>query len=118
MVIEKLSSEDQESILQCMRAIADGPYIDDWEMHTRLGITRETLKQIISLWPKIEDDYEGRDKCSDGFLAINNCMNEVCNGVHIPPQEWENWFKRTRSEVLQSYHNWLRLGGIPLAGIR
>src|SRR6266478_180229 len=107
MVIERLSSDDQESILQCMRAIADGPYVENWEIHTRLGITRETLKQVISLWPDIEDDPGDRENCSVGFLAINNCMNEVCNGIRIPQEEWGDWFTRARSEVADSYRKWL-----------
>jgi hypothetical protein len=114
MSIEGLSHEDQESILQCMRAIADGPYIEDWEIHTRLGITRESLRQIISLWPNIDDGFDH----SDGFLAINNCMNEVCNGIHIPSEEWDSWFTRSKTQIMESYHKWLKRSGGSTASIR
>jgi hypothetical protein len=117
MAIERLSREEQELVLRCMKAIADGSYIEDWEFLTRLGITRESLKRIIALWPQIQDEHHGGESGSDGFLAINNCMNEVCHGVGISEEEWQKRFSQTRSEVEQLYHKWRRLGGT-IGGIR
>jgi len=81
MAFKELSPSEKAIVLQCMKAIADGPEIEDWEFHTRLGIVRPTLRRVISLWPGIDD---GSDD-SDEFLAINNCLNEICHGVDIPP---------------------------------
>jgi len=81
MAFKELSPSEKAIVLQCMKAIADGPEIEDWEFHTRLGIVRPTLRRVISLWPEIDD---GSDD-SDEFLAINNCLNEICHGVDIPP---------------------------------
>ena len=67
----------------------------------------ETLKRIISLWPNIEDDYGDRENRSDGLLAINNWMNEVCHGIRIPQEDWDDCFTRTRYEVVESYRKWL-----------
>src|SRR5882762_5924112 len=79
--VQRAITERKAIVLQCMKAIADGPEIEDWEFHTRLGIVRPTLRRVISLWPGIDD---GSDD-SDEFLAINNCLNEICHGVDIPP---------------------------------
>ena len=97
-----------------MKAIANRPLIEEWEFHTRLGILRPTLKRIISAWPDIDDSSDG----SDEFLAINNCLNEICHGIDIPPTEWRDWFLQSREEVKKTYGKWLRLGGHSAGGIR
>jgi hypothetical protein len=101
-------------VLQCMRAVADGPEIEDWEFHTRFGLDRTNLRRIISLWPDIDDSSEN----SDGFLAINNCLNEVCHGICISAADWPKWFTRPRDEVNQTYDKWLNLGKLPAGGLR
>ena len=69
MAFKALSKDEKEIVLQCMKAIADGPEIEDWEFQTRLGIVRPALRRIIAMWPEIDDSLDN----SDEFLAINNC---------------------------------------------
>ena len=107
MAFDELPRFDQEVVLQCVRAIADGDAITEAEFQTRLGITREILRGIISRWPKIDD----RRSDSDEFLAVNNCLNEVCHGIRLTPEEWALRFTESRDTVLQTYRNWLRLSG-------
>jgi hypothetical protein len=110
MAIESLSAKEQYIVLQCMKATA--AHVDDWEKHSRLGIEADDLQQVIARWPSIDD----RDEASAGFLAINNCMNEVCHGFQIPSAEWSTWFDTTIAEVESIYQKWLALkqthGGI------
>lgn len=111
---KSLSDEDKVAILQCMKAIAESQLIEDWELQTRLGLNREDLRAVISRWPNIDDSVTN----SDAFLAINNCMNEICNGVYVPPEEWNKWFTMTKSEILKSYHKWARQRGNNSTGLR
>jgi hypothetical protein len=97
-----------------MKAIADSPEIEDWEFQTRLGIVRPSLRRIISLWPAIDDSSDN----SDELLAINNCLNEVCNGVEIPDTEWRKWFAQPKGEIMKTYNKWLRLRGRSSESIR
>jgi hypothetical protein len=110
MAIESLSAKEQYIVLQCMKATA--AHVDDWEKYSRLGIEADDLQQVIARWPSIDD----RDEASVGFLAINNCMNEVCHGFQIPSAEWSTWFDTTIAEVESIYQKWLALkqthGGI------
>jgi len=94
-----------------MRATA--AYLDDWEFPTRLGFEIDDLQHLIDRWPNIDD----RDENSVGFLAINNCLNEVCHGFHIPPEEWDTWFNVPMGTVKDTYRNWLAIKGIS-GGIR
>jgi len=114
MAFAELSPSEQQIVLQCMKAIADGSEIEDWEFQTRLGIVRPSLRRIISLWPAIDDSSE----TSDEFLAINNCLNEVCHGVKIPASEWQKWFAQPIDEIIKTYYKWLRLQGLASGGIR
>jgi hypothetical protein len=82
MAIEFLSTKDQDIVLRCMKSTAS--FIDDCEKHTRLGIEGDELERLIKQWPDIDD----RDQTGSGFLAINNCMNEVCHGFRIAVSEW------------------------------
>jgi hypothetical protein len=114
MAFKELSPTEKEIVLQCMKAIVDGPEIEDWEFQTRLGIVRPTLRRIISLWPEIDDSSDD----SDEFLAINNCLNEVCHGVNISATEWQEWFAQPKDEIKQTFAKWLRLRGSSSGGIR
>jgi len=111
MAIEALSAKEQEIVLQCMRATA--AHIDNWEMCTRLGLEAEDLQRIIARWPNLDD----RDEGGLDFLAINNCMNEVCHGFAIEPVEWSNWFVVSMSDIQSTYRKWIALKGT-VGGIR
>jgi len=108
MAMEKLSLRDQKIIVQCMSAVS--LLIDEWETHSRLGISRDRLQTLIAEWPNLDDRIED----SDEFLAVNNCLNEVCNGLSI--DEWFNLVDASPDEVREAYKNWLALqntrGGI------
>jgi hypothetical protein len=114
MAFADLSTSEQHIVLQCMKVIADGSEIEDWEFHTRLGIVRPTLRRIISAWPAIDDRLDS----SEEFLAINNCLNEICNGIEIADAEWGRWFAHPKDEVTKTYHKWLTLRGSSAGGIR
>jgi hypothetical protein len=106
MTIENLSAKDQDIVLRCMRTVAS--YIDDREKHPRLGIDAEELSQEIARSPNIDD----RDENGNGFLAIHNCLNEICHGLRIAPEEWSNWFDTPTDEIVSTYRRWCALRGI------
>ena len=100
-----LSAREQDIVLRCMRATA--AHIDDWKKHARLGLEADELQHQIAQWPNIDDDVES----SNGFLAINNCLNEICHGLRLSPQEWDRWFDTPIDEIETTYHKWLKLKG-------
>ena len=109
--IESLSAKEQDIVLRCMKATS--AHVNDWEKHSRLGLEADDLHQVIARWPNLDD----RDENGNDFLAINNCMNEVCNGFQIASVEWSSWFDTPMSEIESTYRKWLLLkgtsGGIP-----
>jgi hypothetical protein len=90
MAFSRLSDVDKEVVRTCLVAILDGPWIEDWEFQTCLGIDRDALRELLAAWPFLDDATES----SPSRLAINNCMNEVWHGVLIAAEEWPRWFRR------------------------
>lgn len=111
MRLSKLSAKEQEIVLQSMKATA--AHVDDWEKHSRLGLETAELELQIARWPNIDDSREN----SNGFLAINNCLNEVCHGFRIAPEAWDHWFEWPISDIESTYKKWLAVTVTP-GGIR
>ncbi len=106
MAFQKLSAKEQKLVLQCIRATA--AHVAESELHARVGLEPEELQQVITEWPNIDDADEG----GDGFLAINNCLNEVCHGFKIASSDWANWFDSPEADVKAVYQRWLALRGV------
>ena len=113
MSLAKLSDRDRQIILQCLNAILNGRFLEG-EFQTRLGIESEELEQIIAAYPNIDDS----DDDSKEALAINNCLNEVSNGIGFSDLEWSKWFNVKKSEVEEVFGKWAVLRGWSGTGIR
>jgi hypothetical protein len=105
MAIEKLSHREKEIVLTCIRAIAKGPFINDWEIPIRLGVPRSTLHRMIEVWPDVDDSVDD----SDETLAINGAMNEVCYGIPFSNGDWQMWFNVEESVIEAVYTKWKQL---------
>ena len=114
MALEKLSHIEQTTILECLTAVAEGPFIDEIDFQTLLGYDQEALRDVIKSFPDIDD-------CSDtspASLLINNCLNEICNGVPISEMQWQKWFTVTKKQFREVYQKWARLKGYHTTGIK
>ena len=114
MAFSRLGDADKDVVRTCLVAIMEGPWIEDWEFQTRLGIDRDALRELLAAWPLLDDTTES----SPARLAINNCMNEVCHGVPIAVEEWPRRFKVWRDEVGATYRKWAKLAGYSHTGLR
>jgi hypothetical protein len=114
MAFELLTKRQQEIIRECMVALAEGNYLDDWDFPIRTGITRDELRASISVWPNLDDAKPG----SKHTLAINNSLNEVLHGVHIVPKDWARLFTCSETEMSEAYKSWARIMGYTGTGIR
>ena len=111
MAFEKLSERDQKTVFQCMLAILEGNHIGGG-FHSRLGLDRSELREVVSVWPALDDSQIVVE------LAINNCLNEVLHGIGMTPDEWSRWIDQPKEEVLRVYQTWARLKGRKSTGIR
>ena len=106
VVFNKLSDKERDIVLQSLNAVLNGGFLAG-EFQTRLGIEPEQLEQVISAYPNLIE----MDESSNVNLAINNCLNEVCNGISFSSAQWSRWFNVTRSDVDEVYRKWRGLRG-------
>lgn len=106
MVLENLTERDREIIFQCLNAVAKGNFLEH-EFQTRLGLELNELKLIVAAFPNVDDSHDD----SNVTLAINNCLNEVGNGINFSEREWEQCFAFHREEVCEVYQKWAKLRG-------
>lgn len=63
-------------IRACLEAAANGPFFDDVEIRTLLGVDREEIESVLSRWPDVDATAE------DVLLAINNSMANLLGYPH------------------------------------
>ena len=114
MTFERLSEKDKRIVRECMNAIVDGPFLDDFEFETRIGVDREEMRRILRTYPDLEDDNDE----SPTAICINNSLNEVSYGLPFSDDEWSAWFTVTRSEIQEVYKAWARQRGWTSTGPR
>lgn len=105
MALEKMSEAERESIHESLAAICSGPFLDDAEFQTRMGVDRSFVKSFLDQWPLVDDSRDD----SEETLAINNCLNELCNGLTILEDEWNRWLRVSREQLKIIYQKWAEL---------
>jgi hypothetical protein len=88
-----------------MNLLVTEQYIEDWEFHIRLGITREQMALVCSCFP--ETDLARDEEIA--LASIHEGLNEVANGVHIPEEEWRKWFSVPKAQVKNVLRKWQSL---------
>ncbi len=104
MALIHLTSSDREVVGQCIKLIAEGPYLMQTELQTRTGLTRAELDEARKSLPTLSRV----DMNDPSSLAINNCLNEVVNGIRVDPSDWLKWFDVSPSEVARIFLQWKR----------
>lgn len=74
----------------------------DWDFQTRLGVYPDTMRQLLSDWPNVDDAYD-----SDAYLAINNAMNDLLHGVGISDAKATEITGVDRPEMRRIYVKWV-----------
>ena len=98
-----LTPSEQSTVRQCIAAVLNGPFLEDDEFATRIGVDRKELQVIFAT----NLNSESRDAAVE--LAINNCMNEIAHGFNITATEWSRWFAVTPEEVRRTFLKWRSL---------
>lgn len=103
MVTESMSGRDWQAVSHALKAICEGPFLDDAEFQTRVGVSREKVAALLQQWPHVDDSGEEEH---DTTIAINNTLNELCYGVDISDEEWARWLKISRGELIKVFKKW------------
>jgi hypothetical protein len=71
-----IQPEDWVKMGKVVDAAAHGPYFDDGEFETLLGVSREFARQVAAAWPAVDPlDH-------DVFVTINNALLHMLTYPH------------------------------------
>ena len=91
-----LDAADLEHIRECLSFVLHSDQLEG-EFSTRLGVHEAEVSQILTAWPSLDlGDLAVR-------LAVNNALNEVCNGLDISSADWATSFSCSRDEMRQVF---------------
>ena len=103
-IIPQLSQREQQTILECMNAVLNGPFIPEWEFDTLLGVSRHAMNNIIANWP----DVVIQDK--NIAAAIIGAMNNLLGYPHGADDHWHEYISVSPETVKGTLEKLLALG--------
>jgi hypothetical protein len=75
--------------------------LPDWEFHTLFGLERDEVRNILSLWPGLDETDESV------VIAINNSLNNLLGSpARNGDEEWPKFISVTRGEVARIFAKW------------
>jgi hypothetical protein len=88
-----LSADDIRLIGACLQAVANGPFIPDWEFSTLMGLTRGECAAFAARWPNIDlaDDEVRR--------AVMNSVNHLTGYPIDHEDQWDHYIPASRDEI-------------------
>ena len=98
MPLASLTPEEREVVRRAMAATFE---FFDWDFPTRVGVYPDTMRQLLSEWPNVDDAYD-----TDAGLAINNAMNDLLHGVGISDAKATEITGVDRAEMRRIYLKW------------
>lgn len=111
MALASLEPEEREVIRRTMEATFR--YFD-FDFHTRLGISPETMRALLGAWPNIDDTRDDSDAC----VAINNSLNDLLHGEGISDTDAVEFVGVGREQMLRVYRKWAATHGSTSTGVR
>jgi hypothetical protein len=88
-----LNRRDLDLLRECLAFVAHTPAIGPAEFQTRLGVDQSEVQSLLLDWTLLDLGNEWHR------LAVANAVNEVCNGLEIPPDTWTAAFSGTRNDL-------------------
>lgn len=103
MALKDLDAAEMDLVLRCLKCMASGGLIEDWEFETVMGVNREDLAAVAKAWPKVDESAQSV------ALAINNTFVNILWYPHR--QALEDLVSASEEEVQRVFAKWK--GGLP-----
>src|SRR5262245_7225746 len=111
MTTSALNATELEVVRRIMQATFQ--FFDD-DFDARLGMSTETMRNLLDAWPAIDDSNDEGDAC----LAINNSLNDLLHGVGIDEKQAMAIAGVSLSEIRRIYRKWAAARGWKSTGVR
>jgi hypothetical protein len=110
MTLARLTPEEREVVRRTMQSTFR--YFDA-DFHTRLGVSPETMQDLLSNWHALDDTSDDSNAC----LAINNSLNDLLHGVGVGEAEAIELTGVGREEMNRIYRKWATERGWRSTGV-
>jgi hypothetical protein len=88
-----LSADDIRLIGACLHAVANGPFIPDWEFSILMGLTRAECVAIAARWPNLDlADREVR-------RAVMNSVNHLTGYPIDHEGQWDRYIPASNEAI-------------------
>ena len=112
MSLRDLDNQDQALLRRCLEFVLEAEELEG-QFETRLGVTPDEVRAIISRWPEAGDEADD----STATIAFNNAMNEIVHGLHVTKSD-ERRLGASRGSVQALYFRWAQARGWTATGLR
>jgi hypothetical protein len=101
---DALTSADDDVIRRSLRAVVEGPFFDDTEFNTLLGLDRAAMAAVLDAWPTPA-------ATGDRDLAVNNALDNLLGYPHDHRGAgFERLVGVSEAEVRAVFARWRRRG--------
>lgn len=92
--------EEHRTIVQCLRAAADGPFFPEWEFPTLFGFSRNEFRNHASRYEPADDlpVHVG--------VAVHNTLNNLIGYPIDAEDQWAQWIPVPRSTLQTLFDKW------------
>lgn len=111
MSLASLNQEEKEVVRRAMTATFD---FFTFDFATRIGIEPDEMRELLELWPDIDDSDDDSACC----LAINNSLNDLLHGEGISETDAIAKIGVSRQEMGRIYRKWATARGWMRTGVR
>jgi hypothetical protein len=88
-----LSADDTRLIGACLHAVANGPFIPDWEFSILMGVTRAEYAAVAARWPEVDRRAE------DVRLSVLNGLNNLTGYPSDHEDQWDRYIPVARDAL-------------------
>ncbi|MEV7358070.1 hypothetical protein [Kitasatospora sp. NPDC091276] len=98
--IERMTEQELRIIEQCLDAAVNGPFFEDWEFHTLMGVTRDEIAAVAASWPSPPTAPDGEDD------VVHSVLNNLLGYPHGVEARWHEYLTPTREQVARVRDRW------------
>ena len=109
-MINALSEKEREVV---KLAIQEAMNQLEWDLETRIGVSKDSLEYILHTWPNVDDTKDGSVEC----VAINNSLNDLLHGIGLSEEKIKESTGVGREELLDIYRKWAKARGWSSTGV-
>ena len=104
--LSDISNAESQLIAECLRAVAVGPFIPDWEFQTLFGVERSDVASLADKWPNV--DLRNAEVVDIVCSALNNLLGYP----HGKDAYWSEFISATRQELDELQQSLFGSGGV------